>query len=132
MNLYKSHILIGLIPPLCISLLLLTTASCNTDQVKKIPAEIIQPDTMAEIMISMHIAESTVMLNRVNDRQDARNAAFMRGVLQKHGTDTARYKKSFDYYTAHPEQFEEIYEEVISGLTRMQAGESLQQRTDSL
>lgn len=112
--------------------LLIITSSCSPDTDKEIPAEIIQPDSMAEIMVSMHIAESTIMLNRVNDRQDARNAAFIQDVLARHGTDTARYKRSFDYYSAHPDRFEEIYEEVISRLTQMQAGESLQNRRDSI
>ncbi len=106
--------------------------SCSNEPKNRIPAEIIQPDTMADIMVSMHIAESTIMLNRVNDRQNARNAVFIREVLKDHGTDTARYRKSFDYYTAHPEKFEEIYETVISRLTQMQAGESLQQKRDSV
>lgn len=106
--------------------------SCNDEPDNKVPAEIIQPDTMADIMVSMHIAESTIMLNRVNDRQDARNAVFIKEVLKSHGTDTARYRKSFDYYTAHPERFEEIYETVISRLTQMQAGEDLQNKRDSV
>jgi uncharacterized protein DUF4296 len=106
--------------------------SCIPEQEQVIPSEIIRPDTMAELMANIHIAESTIMLNRINDRQTERNAVYIRSVLDDNGIDTSRFRNSFDYYTLHPALFSEIYDKVIEKLNEKKALQNSPSSPDSL
>jgi len=90
-----------------------------------IPVKYIQPEQMTEILVDMHLAESTIMLNRSNDSNSSKNIEIIRGVLDKHNIDAEKYKASFDFYTAHPDIFTKIYDVVIERLTERQAKENL-------
>ena len=63
---------------------LFTMISCVNETDTAIPEGILLPDTMASIMTDIHIAEATIMLNRIDDNQKERNAIFIRDVLKKH------------------------------------------------
>ena len=87
---------------------------------------------MVKLMVDIHVAESTIMLNRMNDAQPNRNAIYIRSVLDSNQIDTARFTLSFDYYTSHPSLFSEIYDEVIEKLSEMNAREKTMSPVDSL
>jgi hypothetical protein len=99
--------------------------SCVPENKELVPAEFIQPEQMTEILVDMHLAESTIMLNRTNDANSKRNIEIIKGVLKKHKVDADLYKASFDFYTANPDVFTKIYDVVIERLTERQAKENL-------
>lgn len=98
---------------------LLLLAGCAVD---KRPQEVFDEKRMAEIMVDIHIAEGaeatellTVDSVRISDR------ALYEHVFQKHGITEAQYRNSFEWYSAHLKEFDEVYAKVIQKLNQMEA-----------
>ncbi len=95
--------------------------SCAGKQ-EKIPDGILSKVDMTVVMIDIQMAEATINLsnygqsNFPSDKQKLFDT-----IYSKHKISKKKFEESFAYYTAHPEIFEKIYEDVISGLSSKQA-----------
>lgn len=95
--------------------------SCAAKE-EKTPSSVLTKDNMIQLVIDIQLAEATINLsnygqsNLPNDKEKLFEA-----IYKKHHTSKKIVEESFFYYTGHPEQFEKIYEEVITGLSKKQA-----------
>lgn len=94
--------------------------SCNREDAAP-GKEIIPPQKMVDILTDIHIAESgtdsrgynSIQLNQMVYRK-------YEDIMKKHGTSFSVFKASFDYYLSHPDQFDEIYQEIVNRLTALE------------
>ena len=83
--------------------------SC-TDKVNyEKPQDLIGKEEMIDLLYDMHIAVGTSNVKNVHLE---RNRNYMSLVHQKHGIDSTQFAVSNLYYTAHIQEYEEIFEEV--------------------
>ncbi len=97
-------------------------AACTNDP-NEIPEGIVARDSMVNVMAEIHIAEARIM--KAGNRSEMKDlkSAYMQQVLSNAGIDTARFRKSFDFYSTHPEIFAVMYEEVVVAISKKQAAE---------
>ena len=84
----------------------------------KTPDGILKPDQMIKVMVAVHLVDGSLT------NIDAPNS----DSLYKHGrgryvalfkrfrTDSTQFRKSVQYYTAHPNEFETMYTEILKNL----------------
>ncbi|MEP7127867.1 MAG: DUF4296 domain-containing protein [Chitinophagales bacterium] len=100
--------------------IVLIYCSCASE-VEKAPDGILSKDKMIAVLLDVHIAESSVNSRGMTNQQlNQRIAAKYEDVMKKNGTTFGVFKKSFDYYLHHPEQYEEIYLEIVNQLTALE------------
>lgn len=76
---------------------------------------------MITILLDVHVAESSVNSRGMTNQQlNQLVAAKYDTVMKKNGTTFADFKDSFNYYLHHPDQFEEIYSEIVNQLTALE------------
>lgn len=91
------------------SVLIFLTA-CSGD---KIPKDIIEPEQMVPLLIEVHITDGGMYnVAPVPDSLYKYGVARYEGVFKKFHTDSITFKKSFKYYTVHPEYLAAIYEHI--------------------
>lgn len=94
--------------------------SCTPEAVQ-LPEGILSKDKMIDVLLDIHVAESstesrgltTIQLNQLVSVK-------YEEVMKKHRTTFRVFEKSFDYYMEHPDQFEEIYLEIVNRLTALE------------
>jgi hypothetical protein len=104
---------------LCFSFLLFLF-SCSSETVKA-PAGILPKDKMIDVLVDVHIAESSTESRGLTATQvNSLVLAKYEEVMKKHGTTMEAFKASFTYYEHHPDVFDEIYQEVVNRLTALE------------
>ena len=109
--------------PLSTFYLLLSTlllSSCTTPH-DKLPAEIIPPDSMVQILADFYLAEALASEAAFNQDGAELRKSFYKYIINAHSTNHERLKTSIDYYSSRPGQFSDISEKVIEELSRRQA-----------
>ncbi len=76
---------------------------------------------MVLIMANIHVAESRMVVSGSMGTQRDIKSVYVQQVLLQANVDTARFLKSFDFYSLHPELFAEMYEQVVDELSSRQA-----------
>ena len=93
--------------------------SCMAPEDKK-PDNLINADQMANILTEVHLAESRI--SRLSLRSlDSSNIAYKHletKFLKQFGVDTATFRRSYVFYSSHPQQMEEVYKRVVEKLQK--------------
>jgi len=96
---------------------ILTLFSCGAD---KPPKGILSKEKMVPIVLDQHFIEPifnqrfAIGIPDTNAIED-----LYLSVLKKHKVDRKTFEKSVYYYGKHPEQYKEIYDEVLDRLNEM-------------
>lgn len=105
-------------------LLLFATAACREEApVVPVPDTVLSPDSMVSVLRDLHLMESGInghffqSNNIVSDRSVLREIVF-----EKHKVKSDYFLKSMDFYSAHPEHLDSVYQKVIVELSKLQAG----------
>jgi Domain of unknown function (DUF4296) len=83
------------------------------------PSNLIPKEKLANILTDIHQAESKVN-NLAIINSDTNFFLFRKlqnQILEKYGVDTTAYFQSYKYYLINPEDFTDIYKQVVSQLT---------------
>lgn len=92
---------------------LLLMAAC-----KKTPEGIIKPDEMASLLTDVHLADgSMINIPQIPDSIYKYGMGKYLDVFKKHHVDSAQFRKSYKYYTLHPDKLVSIYDVVLKKLT---------------
>lgn len=97
--------------------------SCSKKE-EKIPADILPKEKMVELMVDVHLAEAQSQAKIGFDNSKTIKQAYYKFIFNKYQISYSQFAKSFDYYSAHPEVFSEIYDNVITELSKKQAESS--------
>lgn len=102
---------------LCLSFFLF---SCSKKE-EQIPAAIIPKEKMVQVMVDVHLAEARLQMNMAIDNNFITKQSYYKFIFQKYNITYADLTVSYNYYSAHPEVFSKIYDEVITELSKKQA-----------
>jgi hypothetical protein len=109
----------------------------------KSPGDLIDQERMTSLLTEIHIADGT-MYNTMQmpDTLYKYGTAKYLVLFNKYHTDSAEFRRSFKYYTAHPEQLTSIYEQIatnlkqksdsINKINQLQMQKDYKKRNDSL
>lgn len=89
-----------------------------------IPEDVIPKEKMVKVLADVHVAEAAINLRNVqvgNARE--LNASMYKDVFLKHGISKDDFEKSYIFYSENSALFNEVYDNVITELTRQQAAE---------
>ncbi len=84
----------------------------------KTPGEILKPDVMANLLTDIHLTDgSMINIPQIPDSIYKYGMGSYLQVFKKYNTDSAQFRKSYRYYTYHPDELVNIYDEVLKKLT---------------
>ena len=97
-------------------------ACANEDSVI-IPDTVLPKEKMTAVLVDIHLIEATMNLNVMSSESASipGSSTLSIDVLKKHQITKKQYDESFIFYTQHPDLLNEIYQEVINELSRLQA-----------
>ena len=100
---------------------LIFLAACSGN---KIPNGIIAQDKMTNLLTDIHIVDGSMYsVMQFPDSLYKYGTDKYHMVFRKYHTDSVQFKKSFQYYAAHPDKMEAIYEQITI---------NIKQKSDSL
>lgn len=112
------------LPVFIVFLMLLFACQSKPTESKK-PTGLLTSEQMVPLLADMHLVDSYDKLHPINiDSAKARMEQYKISVCTAHQTTVAIFDSSFNYYCAHPELLDPIYDEVLNTYSRMQAEET--------
>jgi hypothetical protein len=104
-----------------IFLLFTILISCTSEEKSiSIPETTLSKEKMVSVMLDIHISEATMNMTPINRNASDRPVPGI-DVLQKNNISKEQFDESFIFYTKHPVLLNEIYDEVMDSLSKMQA-----------
>lgn len=101
-------------------LLILFLLSCR-EEVTTIPPGTIDKETMAEVLVDLHLAQATVGARELSDTSKVSMNMYVESILRMHDIDRDEFFKSMKFYSEHPDILETVYDSVITRLSKMQS-----------
>lgn len=101
---------------------MLVFASCSEGE--KSPADVMDEDRMAVLLANVHIIDGDLITApQQGDSLYKYGMGYYAVMFKKYNADTAKFRKSFTWYTKHPDKLNKIYDNVIK---------IMEKKTDSL
>jgi hypothetical protein len=88
-------------------------ASCAKDEV------VIKKKEFTDILIDLHLADAILDIKSFDFREDDGHWDYYTSIFKKHNTNKDEFQTSLEYYIGKPEQFDEIYDDVIIRLEKL-------------
>ena len=101
-----------------ISISLILLFACNDKKII-IPANIIPQDKMVLVMTDAHLVEAIIIQGHT--MADKSPEAYYQGIYENHNITKEQFEESYRFYIDHPELFDEIYNEILTELSKQQA-----------
>jgi hypothetical protein len=102
-------------------LIVLLLGACSNGN-QKTPAGVIPKDQMISVLTDVHLVEAATTFKSMGGESPKDYAGPQyESVFQLHRTNRAQFVKSLKYYTSEPKELEEMYDEVITELSKRQA-----------
>ncbi|MCW3786748.1 DUF4296 domain-containing protein [Plebeiibacterium sediminum] len=101
-------------------LLLILLQSCNLEN--RVPNEFPKEKEFAQILADVHFTESVISQMRLKQRSmnDVANGCY-HTVLSKYNLTQEKFDTIVSWYTAHPEIYSKVYDDVVAILTEKEA-----------
>lgn len=96
-----------------LALLLLLSLSACTQLLTEPPP--VADSTMVEVLVELHLAEAMLASGTTPLPLSVRDS-----ILQRHQLTESGYEEAVQYYTAHPEAYAALYEQVVNVLNEEQ------------
>lgn len=95
---------------------------CISKEVR-IPDDIIDSDTFTAIMIDVQLKEGMSGHTGAVRRKDDKPQEFdpYMEIFKNHGVKAEDFKRTYDFYSHHPDLMEGIYEQVLDSLSKLEA-----------
>jgi hypothetical protein len=107
-----------------IALLFFSCAPGENKSLVNIPSHIIPPDSMVLILTDIQVTEAILREYQRTGREDEdRNKRYYQQIFEKYELSNERYDQSIIFYEKNPDLYFEIYKDIVSLLTKMQADE---------
>lgn len=90
------------------------------DKIKK--SEIIPKADLVPILVEMHLTDGLQLISKIREKYPGRDSiSNYKDVLRHHGFTKDIFDRTIEFYEDDPEKLDDLYEEVISELTRLQS-----------
>lgn len=108
--------------------------SCSQPQeeIEVTPNFLIPEDSFKMVMYDLHVLEG--FISRNPDKVKSTDTLYEKqsmAMFEKYSISEERFKKSFDYYLAKPEEMDKMYDEILEELTKNQADLSKKVKIDT-
>lgn len=103
---------------------IIASSGCSSHPAGHPGKDVLKPDQFVDLLIDMHYFEGVYTLSedfgnyRPGGKMATDSIDFYQPVLDLHGVGRTEFKKSMEYYSFIPSQFEAIYDRVVDELTR--------------
>ncbi len=100
---------------------IITLISCEQPLTEK-PKHLVKEDQMIDMMIDVHLAQSTFDNRQSRDSllKNANATDFYESVLRKYNVPDSVFEQSFIYYASIPKKFEKMYRQVTDKLNELE------------
>lgn len=96
---------------LCISVIVF---SCADKDVKEaVPADVLDKNTMAEVMADLSLAEAVISIKTIQNPAFNTDSLVKFNIFKQHSITQKQFDSSMTYYSAHPNEFKEVYDLVL-------------------
>jgi len=104
-----------------ILLIVVSLFACDKNIIEK-PENLIKEKQMIEMIVDIHLAESTFNIRRYSDEalKNSSSANFYYSILDKYNVPDTTFEKSYVYYASKPKRFEKMYGEVMNKLNELE------------
>jgi len=104
------------------SLALVMLAGCSGNDTQEAPKGTLPMPKMAAIIADIHLAESAVALQGLTFQEAlSRYDRYEREIMRRHQTDTAAYRKSYQFYASDSYRLADLMKQVTDTLNARQA-----------
>jgi hypothetical protein len=92
--------------------------ACSSPK-ERILEGILSQKEFANILKEIHLVEGVFELQKTNSKEGAQNALSncYQTIFSSHNINETIFQKTLEYYANHPSELEEIYADVIEGIT---------------
>jgi hypothetical protein len=94
--------------------------SCTKPEVQ-IPPHVLPKEKMVPVLADVHIAQAAAVMNAASDTTRYAMTDLMTTIFKIHHITQAQYDSSISFYTKHPELMSQIYDSVITELSKKQS-----------
>jgi hypothetical protein len=102
--------------------------SCKNDPLSKY---LIPRDTFREILVDIYLVDGYYMTSYNNSFHHTDTSNLYHKILKKYGYNRANFDSTLKHYTLRPKKFDELYDEVITQLNKLQQETSLLQQYEA-
>ncbi len=85
-----------------------------------LPANILAQKQMKVVLVDLHLADGYLNTLAPGDSINFEAAARYNHIFKKHKTDYKQFQRSYKYYSARPEAFNELYIQVQDSMLKLQ------------
>jgi hypothetical protein len=112
-------------------LLLFSCAPKEDLSSEKVPVNIIQPDSMVDVIVDMQLTEAVMREHRLTGKfEDSLAIVSFEKVFIKHNINKEKFEESLSFYKQNLRLYEKIYENVITRLSQLQSEVSAPENDD--
>jgi len=84
-------------------------------------SDIIPEEDLVPLLVDIHLSEGLLILSKVRKKYPGRDSiSNYIDVINKHGFEKEDFDRTFNFYSNKPDELDEIYELVISELSKME------------
>lgn len=83
---------------------------------ESVPADILKPAAMEDLLLDLELAGAAGKIDLLPENYTYRKDKIFLDLINSHNTDTIQFRKSLEYYIAHPKLYEKIYNGVVKRL----------------
>jgi hypothetical protein len=107
-----------------ICLILLLGACRKGEVMKQLPSNLLNKGQMTSLLVDIHLTEASLKLNQTGILPKDINLYYSSSyapIFKKHKSTPKQFEESLKWYSNHIDQLDEIYTEVITRLSKLQA-----------
>lgn len=106
--------------PLLTLLIAFLFFSCSEKKIT-IPENVINEKDMTSILSDIHIAQAAKNNSAMTDSSGYTMSQYTNAILKNHNTTKDKFLSSLKFYSDNPEILRQVYDSVITSLSRMEA-----------
>ncbi len=95
-------------------------SSCMEKEIN-IPENVLKQNEMSSILTDIHIAQSAVNNKIVTDSMNYTFNDYLNYILKQRKIKKEEFLSSLKFYSEHPDILQEVYDSVLTSLSRMEA-----------
>ncbi|MBA7516754.1 hypothetical protein ES705_08802 [subsurface metagenome] len=104
-----------------ITILFFLPFACSNPEKRIKRSDIIPEEDLVPLLVDIHLSEGLQILSKVRKKYPGRDSVSNYiDVINKHGFEKEDFDKTFNFYSNKPDELDEIYELVISELSKME------------
>ncbi len=105
-----------------ILLLIILGIACQDSKERVNKTDIIPKETLVPILVEIHLADALLQMSVVRRNYPGRDSiSNYQDILKSHGYSKQMFDKTIEYYESDPDELNDLYEEVVSELTKLQS-----------